>query len=44
LCLLSSHHHHLIHKGCFDLARGEAGELVFTYPDGRRLTAAVIAA
>jgi len=44
LCLLCSHHHHLIHKGCFDLARGEGGELVFTYPDGRRLTAALIAA
>jgi len=44
LCLLCSHHHHLIHKGRFDLARGEEGALVFTYADGRRLIAPPIAA
>jgi len=44
LCLLCSHHHHLIHKGRFHLTCTETGELVFTHPDGRRLRASRIAA
>ncbi len=33
LCLLCSHHHHLVHEGGFGLARAPNGQLRFTRPD-----------
>jgi hypothetical protein len=44
LCLLCSHHHHLVHEGGYGLKRAGDGELVFTRPDGSRVDPPVIAA
>jgi hypothetical protein len=34
LCLLCSHHHHLVHEGHFGLTRAADGALYFTRPEG----------
>jgi uncharacterized protein len=39
LALLCTFHHHLVHEGGWTVARGENGEVTFTGPDGRALTA-----
>jgi hypothetical protein len=39
LALLCTFHHHLVHEGGWNVARGEDGELVFTAPDGCALAA-----
>lgn len=44
LCLLCSHHHHLVHEGHFGLVRATDGTLVFTRPDGSLIEAPPVAA
>jgi hypothetical protein len=44
LCLLCSHHHHLVHEARFGLRRAQDGTLAFTRPDGTRLLRPGVAA
>jgi hypothetical protein len=44
LCLLCSHHHHLVHEGRHRVRRTDDGTLEFTRPDGTAIHAPPIAA